>query len=139
MLSNHFGLAEAYDVPWAGCEHMTDDASKAWLADRKIPLLPWSSQARGFFARANASDHSDTELVRCYYSESNFERKARAEQLGAKLGVPATAVALAFVLTQPFPTFPLFGPRTIAESRSSMAGLSVALDAAQIAWLDLRD
>ena len=139
MLSNHFGLAEAYDVPWAGCVQMTDDGAKAWLGDRKIPLLPWSSQARGFFARADPTDRTDAELVRCYYSDANFERKRRAEQLGAELGVPATAVALAFVLAQPFPTFPLFGPRTISETRSSMAGLSVELDAAQVAWLDLRD
>jgi predicted dehydrogenase/aryl-alcohol dehydrogenase-like predicted oxidoreductase len=139
VLSNHFGLAEAYDVPWVGCLRMTDAASKAWLAQKRIALLPWSSQARGFFARGDAADRSDAELVRCYYSDSNFERKARAEQLGAELGVPATAVALAFVLAQPFPTFPLFGPRTIAETRSSMAGLSVELDAAQVAWLDLRD
>ncbi|MET3805333.1 putative dehydrogenase/aryl-alcohol dehydrogenase-like putative oxidoreductase [Nakamurella sp. UYEF19] len=139
VLSNHFGLAEAYDVPWAGCKHMTDPASKAWLERKQIPLLPWSSQARGFFARADAADHSDAELVRCYYSDANFERKRRAEQLGAELGVPATAVALAFVLAQSFPTFPLFGPRTIAETGSSMAGLSVVLDAAQVAWLDLQD
>ncbi len=139
VLSNHFGLAEAYDVPWAGCVQMTDDGAKSWLGDRKIPLLPWSSQARGFFARADPTDRTDPELVRCYYSDANFERKRRAEQLGAELGVPATAVALAFVLAQPFPTFPLFGPRTISETRSSMAGLSVELDAAQVAWLDLRD
>ena len=49
VLSNHFGLAEAYDVPWAGCEHVTDAASKQWLTERQIPLFPWSSQARGFF------------------------------------------------------------------------------------------
>ncbi len=138
-LSNHFGLAQAYDVPWAGCVQMTDEASKAWLVDRGMPLLPWSSQARGFFARGAADDRSDTELVRCYYSDSNFERKRRAERLGSELGVPATAIALAFVLAQPFPTFPLFGPRTIAECRSSMTGLSIPLDAAQVAWLDLRD
>ena len=139
VLSNHFGLAEAYDVPWAGCVQMTDAASKAWLVDRQLPLLPWSSQARGFFARAAVDDRSDSELVRCYYSDSNFERKRRAEQLGSELGVPATAIALAFVLAQPFPTFPLFGPRTIAEARSSMAGLAVKLDPAQVAWLDLQD
>ena len=51
VLSNHFGLAEAYDVPWAGCEHVTDPASKQWLIEAQTPLLPWSSQARGFFAR----------------------------------------------------------------------------------------
>ena len=138
VLSNHFGLAEAYDVPWAGCIQMTDVASKAWLVERRLPLLPWSSQARGFFARGATDDRSDSELVRCYYSDANFERKRRAEQLGAELAVPATAIALAFVLAQPFPTFPLFGPRTIAESRSSMAGLSVQLDATQVAWLDLQ-
>ncbi len=138
VLSNHFGLAEAYDVPWAGCRHVTDTASKAWLAERQVPLLPWSSQARGFFTgRARPEDRSDAELVRCYYSDDNFERLRRAEKLGAEYGVAATAIALAFVLHQPFPTFPLFGPRSIAECRSSMAGLAVELSPEQVAWLDL--
>lgn len=140
VLSNHFGLAEAYDVPWAGCRHVTDAASKAWLEERQVPLLPWSSQARGFFTgRATPEDTSDAELVRCYYSDANFERLRRARELGAQFGVPATAIALAYVLAQPFPTFPLFGPRTIAEARSSMQGLSVELTPEQVAWLDLRD
>ncbi len=141
VLSNHFGLAEALDVPWAGCEHVTDAASKQWLTEENITLMPWSSQARGFFTgrlRPGQSD-GDPELVRCYGSADNFERLARAEQLGAELGVPATAIALAYVLNQPFGTFPLFGPRTIAESRSSMTGLSVQLTPEQVAWLDLRN
>ena len=140
VLSNHFGLAEAYDVPWDGCEHATDAASKRWLEERQVPLLPWSSQARGFFTgRAAPEDTSDAELVRCYYSDANFERLRRARELGERYGVPATAIALAYVLHQPFPTFPLFGPRTIAEARSSMTGLSVELSPEQVAWLDLRD
>ena len=139
VLSNHFGLAEAYDVPWAGCEHVTDAASKQWLIEAQIPLLPWSSQARGFFARpAKPDDLSDPELVRCYYSDDNFERLRRAEKLGTEMGVPATAIALAFVLSQPFPTFPLFGPRSIAETRSSMQGLGIELTEDQVAWLDLK-
>lgn len=139
VLSNHFGLAEAYDVPWEGCRHATDAASKAWLEERQVPLLPWSSQARGFFTgRATPEDTSDAELVRCYYSDENFERLRRARELGGQFGVPATAIALAYVLAQPFPTFPLFGPRTIAEARSSMTGLSVDLTPEQVAWLDLR-
>jgi predicted dehydrogenase/aryl-alcohol dehydrogenase-like predicted oxidoreductase len=139
VLSNHFGLAEAYDVPWVGCRHVTDPASKQWLTEAQIPLLPWSSQARGFFARpARPDDLSDPEIVRCYYSDDNFERLRRAEKLGAELGVPATAIALAFVLHQPFPTFPLFGPRSITETRSSMQGLGVTLTDEQMAWLDLK-
>lgn len=139
LLSNHFGLAEALDVPWAGCEHATDPASKAWLRERQIPLFPWSSQARGFFTgRAAPESRSDAELVRCYYSDENFERLKRARMIAAEQGVPPTAVALAFVLHQPFPTFPLFGPRSIAEMRSSTLGLGVELSDSDLDWLDLQ-
>ncbi|WP_109774160.1 aldo/keto reductase [Quadrisphaera granulorum] len=139
VLSNHFGLARALDVPWAGCVHATDPASRAWLEERGVPLLPWSSQARGFFARDDAEMRGDAELVRCYLSDGNLERKRRAAQLGEQLGVPTTAVALAYVLAQPFPTFALIGPRTLAELRSSMTALDVELTAEQVAWLDLRE
>lgn len=138
-LSNHFGLAHALDVPWAGCEHLTNEADQAWLKESGTPIFPWSSQARGFFARADWEDTSDPELVRCYYSNENFERLARARKLADELGVAPTAIALAYVLAQPFPTFPLIGPRTIEETRTSMLGLDIELTAGQVAWLNLRD
>ncbi|WP_150307096.1 aldo/keto reductase [Planctomonas psychrotolerans] len=138
-LSNHFGLARAHDVPWAGCEHVTDPASRAWLERNDVPLLPWSSQARGFFTgRARPDDTSDAELVRCYYSDENFERLRRARELGEQRGVQATAIALAYVLSQSFPTFALFGPRSLDETRVSMEGLRVSLSEAERDWLDLR-
>ncbi|HWU45445.1 MAG TPA: aldo/keto reductase [Humibacter sp.] len=138
-LSDHFGLAHALDVPWAGCEHLTDPADREWLERTGTPLLPWSSQARGFFARADRANTEDDELVRCYYSDENFERLERARSLAGELGVAPTAVALAYVLAQPFPTFPLIGPRTIEEARTSMAGLGITLTADQVRWLDLRE
>ncbi|MGA0568310.1 aldo/keto reductase [Rathayibacter sp. KR2-224] len=137
-LSDHFGLAHALDVPWAGCRHVTDVEDKEWLERTGTTLLPWSSQARGFFARADRADTSDAELVRCYYSDDNFERLARARKLADELGVAPTAIALAYVLAQSFPTFPLFGPRSVEETRTSMAGLDVTLSDEQVRWLDLR-
>jgi aryl-alcohol dehydrogenase-like predicted oxidoreductase len=137
-ISDHFGLAHALDVPWAGCEHLTDPADREWLERTGTPLMPWSSQARGFFARADRSNTEDAELVRCYYSDDNFERLARARALASELGVEPTAIALAYVLAQPFPTFPLIGPRSTEETHTSMAGLSVELSPEQVAWLDLR-
>ena len=138
-VSNHFGLARALDVPWAGCEHATDDADRGWFERTGTPLFPWSSQARGFFTgRADAADRSDDELVRCYYSDGNFERLARARALGAELGVAPTAIALAYVLAQPFPTFALIGPRSVEETRTSAAAATVRLTPEQVAWLDLR-
>jgi aryl-alcohol dehydrogenase-like predicted oxidoreductase/predicted dehydrogenase len=137
-LSNNFGLAHPLELPWSGCVDVTGRGDREWLERTGTTLLPWSSQARGFFARADPDDRSDAELVACFYSEENFERLARARVLARDLGVTPTAVALAYVLAQPFPTFPLFGPRSIDETRTSMAGLEIELTDAQVRWLDLQ-
>ncbi|TWD72396.1 aryl-alcohol dehydrogenase-like predicted oxidoreductase [Kribbella amoyensis] len=136
LLSNHLSLARAYDVPWKGCRHVSDDDSQAWLRDRQVALFPWSSQARGFFTgRAKPEDTSDEELVRCFYSDENFERLRRARELAKKKGVEPTAIALAWLLHQPYPVFPLIGPRHIAETRTSLPGLSVELTDEEVTWL----
>ena len=138
VLSNHFSLAHALETPWPGSQHVTDPADRRWLETSNITLLPWSSQARGFFARASRDDVSDAALVRCYYSDDNFERMRRATVLADRLGVAPTAVALAYVLSQSFPTFPLIGPRSIEEARQSYAAVSIELSRDDVEWLDLR-
>ncbi|MGY4772091.1 aldo/keto reductase [Kribbella sp. CWNU-51] len=136
LLSNHLSLARAYDVPWAGCRHVSDDESQAWLRERQVALFPWSSQARGFFTgRAKPEDRSDEELVRCFYSDENFRRLDRARELAAAKGVEPTAIALAWLLHQPYPVFPLIGPRHISETRTSTPGLSVSLTDEEVAYL----
>ena len=100
--------------------------------------MPWSSQARGFFTgRARPDDHSDPELVRCWNADDNFERLGRVGRFAAERDVPTVAVALAWVLRQPFPTFPLIGPRTLEETRTSMIALDIDLSGADAAWLNL--
>jgi aryl-alcohol dehydrogenase-like predicted oxidoreductase len=78
-------------------------------------------------------------MVRSWYSPENFERKARAEELGRRKGVPATAIALAYVLSQPFPTFALIGPHTVDELHGSAQALEVALTPGELRWLNLED
>ncbi len=139
-VSNNFSLARAIDVPWAGCVSASDDESRTWLEKNQLALMPWSSQARGFFTgRAAPDDRSDAELVRCWYSDENFERLARAQELAERRGVAPTAIALAYVLFQEFATFPLIGPRALAETRSSLDALRIELTPQEVRWLDLRD
>jgi predicted dehydrogenase/aryl-alcohol dehydrogenase-like predicted oxidoreductase len=140
LLSNHLSLARAYDVPWKGCRHVSDNESQAWLRERQVALFPWSSQARGFFTgRAKPEDRSDEELVRCFYSDSNFERLDRARELASARGVEPTAIALAWLLHQPYPVFPLIGPRQISETRTSLPGLGVTLSAEEVTYLAAAD
>ncbi|MDA0578535.1 MAG: aldo/keto reductase [Verrucomicrobia bacterium] len=139
MVSNNLSLAEMVNPVWPGCIHVHDAADRRWLKKTQLALLPWSSQARGFFvpSRAHPDKREDDSLVECWYSEENFKRQARAVEVAAKYGVEPINVALAWVLQQPFPTFPLIGPRQISETRSSMAGLAVTLTAKEMRYLNL--
>ena len=135
-VSNNVSLAEMVEPPWTGCLSSSDAQSLRWFEQRQMPLFPWSSQARGFFAgAANPSDHSDPELVRCWYSDANFARLNRAKQLASERGVLPINIALAYMLCLPFPTFPLIGPRTLQELNTALPGLDVALTPREVGWL----
>ncbi len=136
-ISNNFSLARMVQPPWTGCISAADAKSRAWLTQRQMPLLSWSSQARGFFVRGNPDFHDDPEMERCWYAPDNFERLARAQQLAQQYGVPTISIALAYVLSQPFPTFALIGPRLLSETRTSLQGLDVELTADEVRWLNL--
>ena len=137
VLSNNFSLAQMVDPVWSGCLSVSDSDSRRWLTDTQMTLLPWSSQARGFFVRAKPDFLEDAELVRCWYSPDNFGRLERARELAVERGVTPIQIALSYVLHQPFPTLPLIGPRRVAETASSFAGLEVMLSPAEVQWLNL--
>ena len=150
-VSNNFSLARMVDSVWPGCIAASEPSWRSWLATEKMPLFPWSSQARGFFtprfdavaggeAESTASfgnQPSDAELRRCWFADDNFERRRRAVALAKSKDVTLINVALAYVLAQPFPCFALIGPRTLAETRSSLTALTVQLSDAEQAWLNL--
>lgn len=139
LLSNQFSLARLLDPIWPGCIASSDPASRAWLGRGQVALLPWSSQARGFFVNdlAHPDRRENAELVRCWYSEDNFRRLERAKELAARHNTLPINIALAYVLNQPFPTFPLIGPRLLRELRTSLPALSIKLSPDDLAYLNL--
>lgn len=136
-LSNNFSLAEMLDPIWPGCVAASDDAWKAWLKQRQIPNFAWSSQGRGFFTdRGRRDRRDDEEIVRCWYSDRNFERRDRAVELAEKWNCSPIHIALAYVIAQPFPVVPLIGPRTVGELEDSLSALTIVLSADEVRWLE---
>ena len=136
LISNQFSLAKMLSPVWDGCVSSNDTDQQSWLEREGIALMPWSSQARGFFVAGNKSDTSNPELVRCWYDAQNFQRLERAKALAGVLGVETINVALAYVLHQPFATFPLIGPRSVSETASSFKALELSLEPLEVAWLN---
>jgi len=139
IVSNNFSLARMVAPVWNGCIAASDPQSRAWLTANQFVLFPWSSQARGFFTDRAHRDQklNDEEMNRCWYSQDNWQRRDRVMEIAKKKNVLPINIALAYVLNQPFPTFPLIGPRTLEELRTSLPGLDVALTADEVKWLNL--
>jgi len=138
MVSNNFSLAKMVQPLWTGCVSSSDKDSRKWFIKTQMPLLCWSSQARGFFTgRAHPDNVTDQEFVRCWYSDDNFKRLDRVNEIAKKRHVMPINIALAYVLHQPFPTFALIGPRILSEMHTSFLGLEVELKEKEIRWLNL--
>jgi aryl-alcohol dehydrogenase-like predicted oxidoreductase len=139
LMSNNFSVARMVHPVWNGCISASDAESRAWLTQTQLALFAWSSQARGFFTDRAHREQSlnDEELNRCWYAQDNWQRRDRVLELAKRRGVLPINIALAYVLNQPFPTFPLIGPRTLEELRTSLPALDVELSPAEVNWLNL--
>ncbi|MFN8523474.1 MAG: aldo/keto reductase [Chloroflexota bacterium] len=138
--SPNLALAVPNEPVFPGCLSVSGDAEAlAWYARTRMPLLAWSSQARGFFSGRFSPDRrdGDANVIRVYYSDANWERARRAGQLARDRGRSLSQIALAWVLHQPLDIYALVGPRTVAELDDCLAALDVELSPAEQAWLNL--
>jgi 1-deoxyxylulose-5-phosphate synthase len=142
--SPNLALAPPNEPMWVGCVSVAGDPeAQAWYARTGMPIFAWSSQARGFFSGRYSPDVTEgatqdaQNVIRTYYSDANWERYRRAEELGREKGCTRQQVALAWVLHQPLDVYALIGPATVAELEDCLGALDVELALDEVAWLNL--
>lgn len=145
ILSNNFSLAHMNNPVWPGCFSCSEDEYVNYLKEKQIAIFPWSSQARGFFldsqefsGAAHVADPNREEQERVWGSEDNLERRSRCFELASNKSVDPIQMALAFVLNQEFPSFPLIGPRNFFETESSLEATKIELSLEETSWLNLK-
>jgi len=145
ILSNNFSLAHMNNPVWPGCFSCSEEEYVNYLKEKQIAIFPWSSQARGFFldsqefsGAAHVADPNREEQERVWGSEDNSERRSRCFELASKKSVDPIQMALAFVLNQEFPSFPLIGPRNFFETESSLEATKIELSLEETSWLNLK-
>ena len=140
ILNNNLSLAVMEKPVWDGCmSRPTRPDTLAHLRQNNVIHLSWSSQARGYFLPEDLRNRlpADTGPETCFGSETNAERRRRADQLAQNRGVSAHNIATAWVLAQSFPSFALIGPRSAGEIASTLPGLGIDLTPDEVAWLNL--
>jgi aryl-alcohol dehydrogenase-like predicted oxidoreductase len=134
--SPNFSLALANEPFWPQTV-TTSESDLDWFRQNNFLMIAWSALGRGFFAKADPNDHSDADLVRVFYSDANFERKRRAEEVAAARNMNMFEVALAYVTNQSFPVVALNGAETIEQVVSSARAGDLVLSAQERDWVDL--
>ena len=131
--SYQFSLAEP-DPAQIGPSRHASSAVRAVVLDHHLPLLTWSSQARGFFARTGpkAPDNGRPDP---FERAENRARRERCRQLGGQLDARPETVALAWLLHHP-EAWPSIGPRTAQQLDRSLDALKLALTEEQVRWLE---
>jgi aryl-alcohol dehydrogenase-like predicted oxidoreductase len=142
--SPNLALAVPNEPMWVGCVSIASDAEAlAWYQQTGMPVFAWSAQARGFFSgryRPELTEGATTDaqnVIRTYYSDANWERYRRADELAELKGCTLRQVALAWVLHSPLEVFALIGPATVSELDDCLGALDVELTPDEVAWLNL--
>ena len=108
-----------------------------------LGLVPYSPMARGFLCGGREPGggptlraRSDEFTHRWHGRRSDFRVARRVERIAARRGVLPAQIALAWVLTRPGVTAPLFGATRAAHVDAALEAMSIELSAAELRSLE---
>ena len=114
---------------------LMDDEDIAFHRESGMAVVPYSSQARGFFTKL-ADDRLKDGDRRRYDSPLNRARYECAQALAVRYDVPVTAIALSYLTSQPFPVIPIIGSKNLDQLRDSLRYVDLILSAEDAAALE---
>lgn len=134
----HFSLALTTPAQTMDITHVTmNDIEYGWYKETNFPVMSFSPQAKGFFAR-QAAGLTQKEITRQYYGflPENYRRAERLIHLAAELGTNVSAVAIAYVRDNAIKTSALTGFSSVAQLEESMDVMNFVLTPDQIRYLE---
>jgi len=146
--SPNYGLADQIADPWGpGCVSISGPGNRDardWYEATKMPVLAYSSLARGLFSGRITPDNFeetsstlDQACLTAYCHAPNFERLGRALHLAKEKGASVPQIVLAFLFASPVNVFPIVGAANGDEFKNNVDAFDLALSETERAWLDL--
>jgi len=132
-----WSLATANPGAFASDHALIDDAALQFYAAQNMPVVAYTSQARGFFSKAaqDGVDKLKPDLRTAFENAENLARLERAIVLAHELEVTVSAVTLAYLTSQTVAGIPVIGPMSITQLQDSLGAAHLKLTAGQVRFL----
>jgi aryl-alcohol dehydrogenase-like predicted oxidoreductase len=128
-------LAQA-DPTW----NYIDESFARWHIERGVAAFPYLTQANGYFRRLDQNTlmqaPADARVRLLFDHQENRDRFERVRDLQHKYGLSVGQVVLGYLRSQPFPVFPLVGPKNVGDLRDSLQCVETELSAVDILYLE---
>lgn len=147
VTSPAYSLADMVFDSWkggAGCVSLQGEkmeSERAYLLEHKIPVFPFSSLGRGFFAGRFKHDdpqfkkNLDPNARKQYYYDINIKRLERAEELAQKKNCTVAQINFAYLLHQKFNVHPVVAASTAKRMKENIDSLNVQLSDEELKYL----
>lgn len=117
-----------------------DEGTKAYHARTQMAVVPFSSQAGGFFggkySREEQDSRKQSSVGKIYFNDTNFGRLERVQEVASRLDTTPNAVALACLFNHPFAVFPIVGSHTDEQLSDSCQAGDLRLDEATARYIE---
>jgi aryl-alcohol dehydrogenase-like predicted oxidoreductase len=114
-----------------------DEALWQYHRTTQLAAMPFTSQANGLFQKLETGqvERLSPGMRKMVLNPETQARFERLLTLKAETGLTATQVVLAYLTSQPFPTFPVIGPQNTAQLEDCLSAADVMLSPDQIRFL----
>ena len=125
---------EAHSDPTIVC---MDENEHSWYEKESLPVFAFSSQAKGFFARASALglDAINQKSMTRFCTPENIARLERVKEYAVKTGLTPTAIALGYILCNRVPAAAIVGCKNVEQLADSLTAADVQLAPSVVEWL----
>jgi aryl-alcohol dehydrogenase-like predicted oxidoreductase len=111
--------------------------------DQKIAVIPWSPLARGLLTGNRTMERNETMRAKTdgfgkmlYNTEGDFEVVKRLNEVAAARELPASVVALAWIMGKPGITCPIIGASKPGHLEDAASAISVKLTTDEVRQLE---
>jgi aryl-alcohol dehydrogenase-like predicted oxidoreductase len=128
-------LSEA-DPTWA----YIDEPFVRWHLEHGLAAFPYLTQASGYFRRLEQGTldqvPADARVRVLFDHQENRDRFQRLRRLQQKHGLTVGQIVLGYLTSQPFPVFPLVGPKTLADLQDCLRSVETKLSNEDVDYLE---